>query len=228
MTALELLVLKLRSETGGLLLVTKPKHWTSFDVVKKLRYALKVKKVGHAGTLDPLAIGLLLLATNKTLKAMSELQGLDKTYIGTMVLGQTTASYDLETKPENQIDISHLTSQFIMTCGRQFIGEIDQRPPLYSAVKIYGKRAYQYARQSKQIELKNRRIKIYSFQLEIKLPEIHFEVRCSKGTYIRSLVHDFGLTLGVGAYLKSLTRLKIGCYHLKDAYTIEEILNQVH
>lgn len=227
MSVLDQLIPKLKSEAGELLLVVKPKHWTSFDVVKKLKYALKVKKIGHAGTLDPLATGLLLLATNKALKGMSKFQNFAKTYTGTMVLGQTTASYDLETKPENQTDISHLTSESIITCSRQFIGEIDQKPPLYSAVKIAGKRAYQYARQSKPVELKVRQVKIHSFELEPDFPEVHFRVHCSKGTYVRSLVNDFGSALGVGAYLKNLTRTKIGYFDLENAYTIAEILNQI-
>ena len=212
------------SPEGHVLLVDKPLEWTSFDVVKKLKYALNLKKVGHAGTLDPLATGLLILCTGKKTKQIESYQSQGKEYEGTLVLGQTTPSYDLETEPTEAVDISEITEQQIKEATHNFIGEVEQTPPIFSAVKIDGKRAYLHARKGENIKLKSRIVQIDRFDiLSIDLPQVKFLVSCSKGTYIRSLVNDFGDKLGVGAYLSQLRRTKIGDHKVTDAYTIEEL-----
>ncbi len=209
---------------GHVILIDKPLEWTSFDVVKKLKHKLKLKKVGHAGTLDPLATGLLILCTDKKTKQINTIQEQPKEYTGTMVLGKTTASYDLESAVVNGGDISGLTKTFLKSLIPQFEGKIEQTPPIFSAVKINGERAYKKARAGEKFELKSRLITIYSFELTtINLPEINFKVNCSKGTYIRSLVNDFGQSAGVGAYLSKLRRTKIGDYSVDDAFTIDSI-----
>ncbi|RLD23837.1 MAG: tRNA pseudouridine(55) synthase TruB [Bacteroidetes bacterium] len=212
------------SPEGHVLLVDKPLEWTSFDVVKKLKYALNLKKVGHAGTLDPLATGLLILCTGKKTKQIESYQNQGKEYEGTLVLGQTTPSYDLETEPTEAKDITKITKEQITEATGNFIGDVEQTPPIYSAVKINGKRAYLHARKGDDIKLRSRVVKIDRFDIiSIDLPEVKFLVSCSKGTYIRSLVNDFGGQLGVGAYLSQLRRTKIGDYKVTDAYTIEEL-----
>ena len=212
------------SPEGHVLLVDKPLDWTSFDVVKKLKYALNLKKVGHAGTLDPLASGLLILCTGKKTKQIEKFQNQAKEYEGTLVIGQTTPSYDLETEPTAAVDISHITKQQVNEATFSFIGEVEQTPPIYSAVKVDGKRAYLHARKGNDIKLRSRVVEIAKFEiLSIDLPQVKFLVSCSKGTYIRSLVNDFGNKLGVGAYLSQLRRTKIGDYNVTDAYTIEEL-----
>ncbi len=206
------------------ILIDKPLEWTSFDIVKKLRGKLKIKKIGHAGTLDPLATGLLILCTGKKTKTISSIQEQPKEYIGTMVLGKTTPSYDLETKVEEGGDISGITNSFLQSLIPQFKGEIEQTPPIYSAIKINGERAYKKARAGEKVEIKSRIITIYSFELtNINLPEVKFKINCSKGTYIRSLANDFGSAAGVGAYLSQLRRTKIGNYSVDNALTIEEV-----
>jgi tRNA pseudouridine55 synthase len=212
------------SPEGHVLLIDKPLQWTSFDVVKKLKYALNLKKVGHAGTLDPLATGLLILCTGKMTKQIESYQNQGKEYEGTLVLGQTTPSYDLETELTEAVDITKITKEQITEATGSFIGDVEQTPPLYSAVKVNGKRAYLHARKGDDIKLRSRVVKIDRFDiLSIDLPEVKFLVSCSKGTYIRSLVNDFGSQLGVGAYLSQLRRTKIGDHKVTDAYTIEEI-----
>jgi len=215
--------------SGEVLLIDKPYGWTSFDVVNFLRsfirkmYNIKKLKVGHAGTLDPLATGLLIICTGRKTKEIDTYQGLDKTYIGTMELGATTPSYDKETEPDQYFDYKHLTAEDLEKARRQFIGEIEQTPPVYSAVKIEGKRAFDYARKNKQVKIKTRKVLIHDFQLmNINLPHVDFMVRCSKGTYIRSLVDDFGKALQSGAYLTGLKRTQIGEYNVSEAFTIEE------
>ncbi|MEI9920017.1 MAG: tRNA pseudouridine(55) synthase TruB [Bacteroidota bacterium] len=206
------------------LLVNKPLEWTSFDVVRKLRNKLKIKKIGHAGTLDPLATGLLILCTGKMTKRIDEYQAQEKEYTGRFVLGSTTPSYDLETEVSEGKDISHITEEKILAATKKFIGTIDQVPPMHSAIKVDGKRAYELARKGGTAELKSRQITISAFDITaIELPSVSFRVVCSKGTYIRSLAHDFGETLGVGAYLAELCRTRIGEFHLEDALQIEEI-----
>ncbi|NJN43101.1 MAG: tRNA pseudouridine(55) synthase TruB [Flammeovirgaceae bacterium] len=206
------------------LLVNKPLHWTSFDVVNKLRYKLKIKKIGHAGTLDPLATGLLILCTGKMTKRIEEFQGLEKEYTGKFILGQTTPSFDLETTPTNPVDLSEIQHSHIHHAAVKFVGDIQQTPPLYSAIKIDGKRAYEYARKGEAKVLKQRTVHISEFEItSVQLPVVVFRVVCSKGTYIRSLARDFGEALGVGAYLSELCRTRIGKFKLTDALTIEEI-----
>ncbi|WP_299701008.1 tRNA pseudouridine(55) synthase TruB [uncultured Pontibacter sp.] len=211
-------------EAGEVLLLNKPLTWTSFDVVKKVRNTLRVKKIGHAGTLDPLASGLLILCTGKFTKRIDEIQAQEKEYTGTITLGQTTPSYDLETPVSESKDISHLTPEDIQAAANTFVGTIEQIPPIYSAVMIDGKRAYDLARKGKEAEMKPRTVTIKAFDItNIEGAVVSFKVICSKGTYIRSLAHDLGQKLGVGAHLSALVRTRIGEYKLEDALTIEDI-----
>lgn len=211
-------------EEARVLLVNKPYEWTSFDVVNKLRYRLKIKKVGHAGTLDPLATGLLIICTGKMTKRIEEFMGLEKEYTGTFVLGQSTSSHDLETAVDAQRDISALTEEMIRTATRSFTGTIQQLPPLHSAIKVGGKRAYQFARKGKEVELQPRAVEVSVFEItSIQLPEVNFRIVCSKGTYIRSIARDYGNLLGVGAYLSKLCRTRIGTFRLEDALEVENV-----
>jgi len=215
---------QLTAQEGSVLLVDKPLRWTSFDVVKKLRYHLKIKKIGHAGTLDPLATGLLILCTGKMTKQIESYQAQEKEYTGKLVLGQTTPSYDLETPPTAPVDISHITDEMINKTTDAFSGIISQTPPIYSAVKVKGKRAYESARKGEDLKLKSREVEIKTFEItSIADNTVSFRVVCSKGTYIRSLAHDFGQKLGVGAYLSELRRTRIGKFDVKDAKSIEEL-----
>jgi tRNA pseudouridine55 synthase len=210
-------------ESGELLLINKPLHWTSFDAVNKIRNLVRVKKVGHAGTLDPLATGLLIICTGKFTKKINEYQAQEKEYTGTFTLGSTTPTYDLESEPENFNPIEKLSEQEIRSATKNFIGEIFQVPPAHSAIKLDGKRVYELARQGKEVKLNPRKVIISEFEIEkIALPLIHFRVVCSTGTYIRSLANDFGVALGCGAYLSSLCRTRIGNFLLNDALTPEE------
>ncbi len=209
---------------GEILLINKPLDWTSFDVVKKVRNTLRVKKIGHAGTLDPLATGLLILCTGKFTKRIDEIQGQEKEYTGTITIGQTTPSYDLETEVSEAREISHLTPEDLYNAAASFVGTIEQVPPIYSAVWVDGKRAYDLARGGKTAEIKPRTITIKAFDITgIEGAVVSFKVVCTKGTYIRSLVHDFGQKLGCGAHLSSLVRTRIGEYKLENALTIEDI-----
>lgn len=220
---------------GELILVNKPIEWTSFDVVKKVRNLLKKKlhikklKVGHAGTLDPLATGLLIICTGKNTKKIEQIQGQIKTYTGTFTLGATTPSYDLETKVDNIFATSHITKELLIETAENFVGDIFQKPPLFSALKKNGKRLYQYARNKKEVEVKERKVVVHSFEItKIELQTIHFKVCCSKGTYIRSLAHDFGLALNSGAHLSKLSRIKIGDYGLENALSITELAEKIN
>jgi len=215
-------------EQGEVLLIDKPVEWSSFDVVNYLRslirkvYNLEKLKVGHAGTLDPLATGLLIICTGKKTKEIETYQGMDKVYIGSMKMGASTPSFDTETETDQVFDISHLKNIDLNKAAQHFIGEIEQIPPIYSAVKIKGKRAFDYARKEEEVKLKSRKIKINDFSLlNINLPDVDFAVSCSKGTYIRSLVNDFGKLLNNGAYLTALRRTQIGQFKVSNAYTIE-------
>lgn len=211
-------------EEGRVLLVDKPLHWTSFDVVNKLRYKLKMKKIGHAGTLDPLATGLLIICTGKFTKKIDEYQGQEKEYTGEFVIGQTTPSHDLETEVSPSVPISHLTEEVIHAAAQKLTGILQQVPPLHSAIKVDGKRAYKFARKGKEVELKPREVVVSVFEITlINPPIIGFRIVCSKGTYIRSLARDFGNDLGVGAYLRSLCRTRIGNFQLTEAKTLQEI-----
>jgi tRNA pseudouridine55 synthase len=205
---------------GKIALIDKPLHWTSFDAVKKVRILTGVSKVGHAGTLDPLATGLLIICTGSYTKKISEYMGMKKEYTGTMILGATTVTYDLESKPENFIDAGKLPHSSIYSAAKKFTGEIQQVPPLHSAIKKEGKPVYLLARKGKHIVLEPRTINISSFDItEIMLPRVQFKVICSTGTYIRSLVNDFGKLLGTGAYLSSLRRTCIGEFSVERAIT---------
>jgi tRNA pseudouridine55 synthase len=215
-------------EEGEVLLIDKPLGWTSFDVVNSLRYfirkvyGLKKIKVGHAGTLDPMATGLLIICTGKMTKQIDRFQGMDKVYEGQMHLGATTPSYDKETEPDRHFDISGLHLDLLREKAARFTGEIEQIPPLYSAIKIKGKRAYQYARKNEEVVLKPRKVTIRDFRImQYEPPLARFTVKCSKGTYIRSLIRDFGESLQNGAYLTDLRRTQIGDFRLSDARTLE-------
>ena len=213
---------------GQVILVDKPLHWSSFQAVNKLKYLLKRKfnlpkkfKIGHAGTLDPLASGLLIICTGKFTKQITEIQAQAKEYTGTFLIWATTPSYDLETEIDARFDIDHISDQTIEEARLQFLGEIDQIPPVFSAIKKDGKRLYEHARAGETVEIASRKTTIYEFELtRIALPEIDFRVVCSKGTYIRSLAFDFGKALHSGGHLTALRRTKIGNYSVEKAYTI--------
>ncbi|MEL6590291.1 MAG: tRNA pseudouridine(55) synthase TruB [Bacteroidota bacterium] len=215
---------------GQTLLFDKPKAWTSFDVVKKIRSTIRIKKVGHAGTLDPLATGLLILCTGRHTKQIQGIQDAEKEYETIFKLGATTASYDAELPEENLTDASHITTADIEAALEQFRGQITQVPPIYSAVKVDGQRAYKAARKGKDIKLREREVSVYEFELipsELEPSLFAARIRCSKGTYIRSLVHDLGQALGVGAYIQELKRTRIGEHRLEDAWQIEDFVEQV-
>jgi len=209
---------------GYTLLIDKKLDWTSFDVVKKIRNITKSKKVGHAGTLDPLASGLLIICTGKHTKKINEFLNLDKTYTGKFILGSTTPSHDLETEISETKPLSDVNEKKIKEVANTFLGVQLQRPPKYSAVKVNGKRAYELARKDQKVIIEEKEIIVNSFEiLEIKLPIISFSISCSKGTYIRSLARDLGLKLGCGAYLSELRRIQIGNFNVDHANTIEEL-----
>lgn len=213
-----------QEDTGRVLLINKPFEWTSFDVVNKLRYKLKIKKIGHAGTLDPLATGLLIICTGRMTKRIEEFMGLEKEYTGKFVLGKSTPSHDLETEVTEVKDVSTLTEEQILGATHALTGNISQLPPMHSAIKIGGKRAYAFARKGQDIELKHREVEVKEFEItNIALPEAAFRIVCSKGTYIRSIARDFGNALGVGAYLTDLRRTRIGSFRIEDAISIEEV-----
>jgi len=209
----------------GIILVNKPLTWTSFDVVNKVRFLLKGKKTGHAGTLDPLASGLVILCTGKATKQIDTIQSQEKVYTGSICLGAVTDSFDKETEPRPLEGVIMPSEEQIKQATLSFIGEIDQVPPAYSAIKVDGKRAYKYAREGLTVEIKSRKVTVFEFEItEIKLPEVFFRIRCSKGTYIRTIANDFGAKLGTGAYLSSLCRTRIGNYKLEDAFTIDSLI----
>jgi len=209
-------------QQGGVILVDKPYKWTSFDVIHKLRKPLGAK-IGHAGTLDPLATGLLICCTGKFTKKISDYQKLPKEYTGIIHLGATTPTYDLESDPENFLPFNHISETDIIAATKAFTGDIMQLPPIHSAIKKDGKRAYELARAGKEIVLDPRPVTITAFEITtIKLPEVHFRVECSTGTYIRSLANDFGAALGCGGYLQELRRTKIGDFNVEDALAPEE------
>jgi tRNA pseudouridine55 synthase len=211
-------------ETGQILLIDKPLHWSSYQAVNAVKWGIKTKfnikkiKVGHAGTLDPLATGLLIICTGKFTKKIAELQGQIKTYTGTISLGKTTPSYDLETEFDADFNTEHVTEQQLLSTAELFTGDIQQRPPVFSALKKEGKRLYEYARAGESVEIPTRQVSVHSFTIAPKtFPTIAFEVVCSKGTYIRSLAHDFGKALKSGAHLSSLRRTKIGDFNVNNA-----------
>jgi tRNA pseudouridine55 synthase len=213
---------------GKVLLIDKPLKWTSFDMVKKVRWMTKIMKVGHAGTLDPLATGLLIICTGKYTKQINDYMGMTKEYTGSLVLGATTASYDLEQEPENFKSIEDITELAIQDATKKFIGTILQMPPQHSAIKKDGKRLYESARQGIEVKVDPRQITIQEFEItKVNLPNIEFRVLCSTGTYIRSLVHDFGQALGVGAYMSGLRRTKIGTFNVEDAMQWEDLEQEI-
>lgn len=214
---------------GQIILIDKPLTWSSFQAVNKLKYILKRNfelpkkfKIGHAGTLDPLATGLLIICTGKFTKRITEIQAQTKEYTGTITVGATTSSYDMETKVDATFPTEHITKELILEATKQFLGEIDQKPPVFSAIKKDGIRLYEHARAGSAIEIAFRKTTIYEFEItRIALPEIDFRVQCSKGTYIRSLAFDFGNALKSGAYLSALRRTKIGNYDVNHGITPE-------
>lgn len=215
-------------EEGRVLLINKPLEWTSFDAVRKIRNMIKIKKVGHAGTLDPLATGLLIICTGKFTKKINEYMAQEKEYTGTFTLGATTPTYDLESEPVNFKPTDAITEEQIKKATQQFTGEILQVPPAHSAIKVDGKRVYELARQGKEVKLEPRKITIKEFEItKIEMPVVFFRVVCSTGTYIRSLANDFGAALGCGAYLSSLCRTRIGTFRNEDALTMEEFIQQI-
>jgi len=213
---------------GQLLLINKPYGWSSFDVVKKIKYLICKKynikkiKVGHAGTLDPLATGLLIVCTGKFTKKLSELQSQTKTYMGTITLGGATASYDLETKIDNNYNTSHITEKSIYATTKKFIGKIYQKPPIFSALKNNGERLYEKARRGEKVVIKSRMVFVEKFNIiSIEKLNINFKIKCSKGTYIRSIANDFGIELNSGAHLSKLCRTAIGKHQLTEAMDIK-------
>ena len=219
---------------GEMLLINKPLTWTSFDVVNNLRYFLKSKlgmkkvKIGHTGTLDPLATGLLILCTGRFTKRIEEFKNFDKEYTGTFFLGATTPSFDKESEVDKEFPVDHLTEEMIRDASDKFKGDLMQVPPIYSAVKVKGRRAYDFARQNEEVILDPKPVHIAEFEItSINLPEIHFRIVCSKGTYIRALARDLGEALNNGAYLSALCRTRVGPYHLRDAFELEELKTQL-
>lgn len=222
-------------QSGQVLLIDKPLHWTSFQVVNKLRYEIKKAfhfkkiKVGHAGTLDPLATGLLVLCTGKMTKQIDTFQGQIKEYTGTLVLGSTTPSYDLETDIDKTYPTEHITTELIFETTKQFIGDIQQIPPVFSALKQDGKRLYQFARAGEAVEIKSRQVHIRAFEItKINGLNVDFRIVCSKGTYIRSLAHDFGKALQSGAHLSVLRRTKIGDFNVDNAILVDDFIKQLN
>jgi tRNA pseudouridine55 synthase len=221
-------------KNGQIILIDKPLEWTSFQVVNKLRWHIKQKfnikkiKVGHAGTLDPLATGLLIICTGKFTKKIDEYQGQIKEYTGEITLGATTPSYDMETEVNKTFSTNHITEKLINETALKFIGEIEQKPPIFSALKKDGKRLYELARAGETTEIKPRKITIEAFEItSINLPKVTFRVVCSKGTYIRSLAYDFGEALNSGGYLSELRRTKIGNFNVKNGMKIEQFIANV-
>ena len=211
-------------DAGVVLLLDKPLTWSSFDVVRKLKNLLRPRKIGHAGTLDPLATGLLILCTGPLTKQIDQIQGQEKEYTGTFRLGQTTPSFDLETPVDAEAPYHHLTPAAIEAAAQSFVGELQQTPPLFSAVKVNGERAYAVARRGGAAEIKAKIVEIKAFDItRVALPEVDFRLVCSKGTYVRSLARDLGAALGCGAHLTRLVRTRIGPYLLADAFTIEAL-----
>ena len=221
-------------QSGEMILIDKELNWTSFDVVSKLRNSIKKKlnikkiKVGHAGTLDPLATGLLIICTGKMTKRINEFAGLNKTYIGKITIGSTTPSYDLETKPNVFYPTDHINENLIIETAKKFVGKIDQKPPVFSAVKKDGVRLYKLARKGVKVEVEKREIIIHDFLISsINFPEVEFSLTCSKGTYIRSLAHDFGKELGSGAHLSELRRSSIGDYSVDNSLKLMEFIRNI-
>ena len=220
---------------GQVLLIEKPLGWSSFDVVKKIKnliitkYKIKKIKVGHAGTLDPLATGLLIICTGKFTKRIAAIQGQEKTYTGTITLGGTTPSYDLETEVDNHYETAHITKELIEETTIQFTGTINQKPPIFSALKKGGERLYEKARRGEKIKIKSREVSVHEFNIiSMDKLDVSFEIKCSKGTYLRSIAHDFGAALSSGGHLSKLCRTAIGNHKLSTAFDIESFEKQLN
>lgn len=217
-------------QNGELLLVDKPLTWTSFDVVGKIRNSTRIKKikVGHAGTLDPLATGLLIVCTGKLTKKVDEFLAEEKEYTGNITLGATTPSYDLETEVNHTFPTNHITNEMLFEVAKTFEGEIEQVSPVYSALRIDGERAYHKARRGEEVKMKSRKVTIEAFEItNIEMPIVSFRIVCSKGTYIRSIAHDFGKKLNSGGYLSSLRRTRSGAFKIEDAWNLEELVAKI-
>jgi len=221
-------------EQGEVFLINKPYRWTSFDVVGSLRSFLKARagikkiKIGHAGTLDPLATGLLIICTGRFTKQIESYQALEKEYTGTFTLGATTPSFDLETERDRFFPTDHITEEMIREAAQKLTGNLEQAPPVFSAKKIDGKRAYDYARKEIEVVMRPKTINVSAFEITgIEMPLVHFRIVCSKGTYIRSLADEFGKLNGSGAHLSALCRTRIGHYHLRDAFELDELKNKI-
>ncbi|MCM4156335.1 tRNA pseudouridine(55) synthase TruB [Gramella sp. AN32] len=219
-------------KTGQILLFDKPLNWTSFQLVNKIRWLIRKSchikkiKVGHAGTLDPLATGLLIICTGKFTKKIQELQGQVKEYTGTITLGSTTPSFDLETEIDASFPTDHISEKLLVETSKKFIGEIGQTPPVFSALKKDGKRLYEYAREGQEVEIQKRKVEISAFDIDASaFPKIYFRVVCSKGTYIRSLAHEFGMALNSGAHLSELRRTAIGDFQVAKAFNVAAFEN---
>ena len=214
-------------DEGEVILIDKPLTWTSFDVANKLKRACKFKKIGHAGTLDPLATGLLILCTGKKTKQIDTFQAQEKEYTGTLVLGKTTPSIDLETEFDAEYPTVHITPEILENARQQFLGNIEQTPPIYSALRVDGERLYKKARRGEEVEIKKRKVEISLFEIDaVRFPEVDFRIICSKGTYIRSIVRDFGQAAESGAYMSALCRTRIGAFELKDAWNLTDFIHQ--
>lgn len=215
-------------DPGEVILIDKPLTWTSFDVANKLKRACKFSKIGHAGTLDPLATGLLILCTGKKTKQIDTYQAQEKEYTGTLVLGKTTPSVDLETEFDGEYPVEHILSgDLVSNALAALTGELDQTPPVYSAVRVGGERLYKKARRGEQVEIKTRKVTVNAFEVDLaRFPEVDFRIVCSKGTYVRSLVRDFGELVGSGAYLKALRRTRIGDFRVEDAWELEAFIRE--
>ncbi|HYF29801.1 MAG TPA: tRNA pseudouridine(55) synthase TruB [Chitinophagaceae bacterium] len=210
-------------QEGQLLLINKPLHWTSFDVVRKVRNLTRIKKVGHAGTLDPLATGLLIVCTGKFTKRINDYMAQEKEYTGAITLGAITPTYDLESQPQDFKPYEHITKEAIDEAVQQFIGDIQQLPPAHSAIKVEGKRLYELARKGKEVKLEPRNVRITEFEItSVQLPVLQFRVVCSTGTYIRSLANDMGQVLQCGGHLSGLCRTRIGSFTLQQSWNMEE------
>lgn len=220
-------------QAGSIIIVDKPLTWTSFNVVSKIRYIISRKlnirkiKVGHAGTLDPLATGVLIICTGKATKIIESIQAEHKEYTGTFFIGATTPSYDKETEVDGEFKIDHIDKDLLEKTRLSFLGETDQHPPIFSALKVDGKRAYKSAREGVKVKLKPRKINITDFEIDYNLPELGFKVACSKGTYIRSIAYDFGKKMNAGSYMSSLVRTKNGEYTIDDAWDLEELVEYI-
>jgi len=219
---------------GNVLFIDKALNWTSFDIVNKIRYLLKYQlginkiKVGHAGTLDPLATGLVIVCTGKATKKIDSYQGMDKEYIAKIKFGATTPTYDLESEPDNSFPYDHITKEKILSVLKDFTGEIEQTPPAFSAIKVQGQKAYDLARRGEKVNLRSRKVTIHEISvIESDLPQITVKVKCSKGTYIRSLANDIGKALGSGAHLTGLRRTRIGDFSVDDAISLSEFEKQL-